>query len=40
MVGDYKAWTVHILGFSRTVDMNGGIKSLPPDNLIRQLILW
>jgi hypothetical protein len=40
VVGDYKAWTVHILGFSRMIAMNGGINYLDLDNPVRQLILW
>jgi hypothetical protein len=40
VVGDYKAWTVHILGFSRMIAMNGGINFLSRDNPVRRLILW
>jgi hypothetical protein len=40
VVGDYKAWTVHILGFSRMIGMNGGINSLDRENPVRRLILW
>lgn len=40
VVGDYKAWTVHILGFSRMIAMNGGINFLDRENPVRQLILW
>jgi hypothetical protein len=40
VVGDYRAWTVHILGFSRMIAMNGGINYLDLKNPIRQLILW
>lgn len=40
VVGDYKAWTVHILGFSRMIAINGGINSLERENPVRRLILW
>ena len=40
IVGDYKAWTVHVLGFSRILDMRGGLSALPHDSLIRKLLLW
>jgi len=40
VIGDYKAWTVHILGFSRMIAVNGGINFLDRDNPVRRLILW
>lgn len=40
VVGDYEAWTVHILGLSRMIAINGGINHLDLENPIRQLILW
>ena len=39
-MADYKAWMVHILGFSRILEMRGGISTLPVGDLIRKLILW
>lgn len=40
VVGDYKAWTIHVVGFSRMIAMNGGINYLGLENPVRQLILW
>ena len=39
-MADYRAWMVHILGFSRILEMRGGISTLPASDLLRKVILW